>query len=99
MFLPTFSAAILANAVPHDPEPMTATLCLPEARGDRGRRCLTGDEGRVTAGVVSVEDGVVSMSRSENWGSRPAGDADELDILGLFSSSELMIGYSSLIEI
>lgn len=44
-----FSAAILARAVPHDPEPTIATLCFPEARGDVGRGDARGDGGRVAA--------------------------------------------------
>jgi hypothetical protein len=39
LFFATFSAAIFANAVPHDPDPITATLCLPVGRGERGRDC------------------------------------------------------------
>lgn len=82
MFLATFSAAIFANAVPHDPDPMTATLCLREDKGERGSLSLTGEDGRVAAGVVSVEDGE-STSRSENCRSR-AGDADALDMSVVF---------------
>lgn len=38
-----------------------ATLCLPDGRGEGGS-CLTGDEGRVTAGVVTLEPGPMSRS-------------------------------------
>ena len=44
-----FSAAILARAVPHDPEPMTAILCLPLESGEGGSDGGEGEEGRVTA--------------------------------------------------
>lgn len=45
----TFSAAILASAVPHDPEPTMATLCLPEGSGEAGNGDASGDGGRVAA--------------------------------------------------
>jgi hypothetical protein len=44
----------LAKAEPHDPEPIMQTLCLPDDNGDGGREGI-GDEGRVKAGVVTVE--------------------------------------------
>lgn len=44
-----FSAAILARAVPHDPEPITAILCFPLESGDGGSDGGEGEEGRVTA--------------------------------------------------
>lgn len=46
--LKTFSAAILASAVPQLPEPITATRCFPLGKGEGGRDG-TGEEGRVTA--------------------------------------------------
>lgn len=44
-----FSAAILARAVPHDPEPTIATLCFPEGSGEAGSGDANGDGGRVAA--------------------------------------------------
>lgn len=44
-----FSAAILASAVPQDPDPTIATLCLPEGSGEAGNGDASGDGGRVAA--------------------------------------------------
>jgi hypothetical protein len=44
-----FSAAILARAVPHDPEPTIATLCFPDGSGEAGNGEANGDGGRVAA--------------------------------------------------
>ena len=60
---------------------MIATRCLPEGR-DEGGRAEIGDEGRVTAGVVTVEP----MSSRANLS-----EADEADDDMVEMWSELMI--------
>jgi hypothetical protein len=76
LLLATFSAAIFANAVPQDPLPMIATLCLPDASGEAGRDGA-GDEGRVTAGVVTVDEGPWSAGENANWGSALGEEAED----------------------
>lgn len=69
-FFATFSAAIFARAVPQDPDPIIATLCFPDGKGEGGS-AATGEDGRVIAGVVTVEP----ISSSEN--SLVGEDADD----------------------
>lgn len=73
-----FSAAIFARAEPHDPEPITAILCLPLFSGEGGS-WGTGEEGRVKAGVVRLEGGSMDMS-DMGW---VKGEVLEEDILAL----------------
>jgi hypothetical protein len=55
---------------------MIATLCLPDASGEAGRDGA-GDEGRVTAGVVTVDEGPWSAGENANWGSALGEDAED----------------------
>jgi len=81
--LATFSAAILAKALPQDPEPITATRCFPEGNGDGGRDGV-GDEGRVAAGVVTVEP--ISSSANSLVGEEAEDDIMDIVIVGRRSS-------------
>lgn len=56
----TFSAAIFARAVPHEPEPTMATRCLPDGSGERGSAFGTGDGGRVAA-VAGQDERTVAV--------------------------------------
>jgi hypothetical protein len=86
--LATFSAAILAKALPHDPEPITATRCFPEGNGDGGRDGV-GDEGRVTAGVVTVEP--ISSSANSLVGEEAEEDMIDMVLFGGGYSCKAMV--------
>ena len=49
-------------------------MCLPEGRGEGGR-AANGEDGRVTAGVVTVDEG---MERSENILSTEDEEAEDM---------------------
>jgi len=76
----TFSAAIFASAVPHEPDPTIATRCLPDGSGDRGSGFGMGEGGRVAAGVVAVEDAIRALLL--NLSSRPVKPAKEVEGVG-----------------